>query len=178
MIDDIDNFRDSDAQEDEEAEEQNQFNDDARNAIYDIREGLGRQLELASNKQNSMVTIIGILLAFASLMFISTYPNEGVLNGLLSGASISAIFFGACCAAGIITILLWRDQGRSSERYISQAIDYFNKEMLFEVQTELFYGLKYSYNTTREKNIFLGKVIKLMVLIITIGIIVTIFGRG
>jgi len=164
--------------ENEENERDGPFDDNARNAIHDIREDLGRQLGLASNKQNSMVTIIVILLAFASLMFISTYPDDGLLNSPLSGGSLSAIVFGLCCTVGIMTMLLWRDHDQASDEYISQAIDHFNKEKLFDVQTELFYGLRVSHNATREKNAILGKVIKMMVFIIAIGITVTMIGSG
>ena len=54
-----------------------EYDADVRFAIHDIREDLGRHLNLSSDRQNAMITIVGILLAFASLLFINMYPEDG-----------------------------------------------------------------------------------------------------
>jgi len=85
----------------------NEFDQDALIAFQALREDLGRQLELVSDRQNTMVQSIGIILAFASILLMevihSTYTNAG---SIFVTASILALF--ACCITGIATIWEWK----------------------------------------------------------------------
>jgi len=152
------------------------FDAEVRFAIHDIREDLGRHLNLSSDRQNAMIMIVGILLAFASLLFINIYPEGGILHDLMSFESMSTIAMAVCCFVGVITLLFWRGD-KHLEGNIDSAIERFNEEKWFEVQKELLLGLSKSQHKTHEENSRLSKTIKLMVFIISFGLVLMMIGR-
>jgi len=166
-----------DAGEEPEKDHVDRFDDDARVSIHDIREDLGRQLDLVSDRQNAMITIVGILVAFASLLFITIYPEEGFFNSSVGLDSYSAIAFGICCAVGITTLLFWKNWDFGLDGNIKEAISRFNEDRWFSVQTELLSGLFDSYDEMCDKNHALSQRIKIMVLIIMTGLITMVIGR-
>jgi hypothetical protein len=152
------------------------FDDETRFAMHDIREDFARHLNLASGRQNAMITIVGILVAFASLLFIDIYPKGGFhdLNGFESASAVAMLI---CCAVGIITLLFWKGD-KVLHGNINDAIGKFNEEEWYEVQRELMVGLNHSYVETHVENWFLSKIIKVMAFIILLGLIMMIMGRA
>jgi len=176
-LDDLERALSGSSEEDEDLEEDiNWFEEGTRAAIHDIREDLGRQLGIATNKHSSHITVIGILIAFSSVLLIAVLPESRYAWSDLSEILASVAFL-LCCLFGFFAILRWKKEDHATGGHISRAIEHFNERNMFSVQTELLDGLDASYSTVMDSNDKLGKWILYMVSFIIAGLVVTVAGK-
>jgi len=82
------------------------FNRDSITSLHVLREDFGRQLELISNKQNTMIQTIGIVLAFASILLIEAIHLCKDSPVYSSAAALMAFIL--CCTVGVQTLWQWK----------------------------------------------------------------------
>ncbi|MCL2148503.1 MAG: hypothetical protein FWH47_04095 [Methanomassiliicoccaceae archaeon] len=144
-------------------------NNEAASTVRDIREDFSRQLEVTSSRQNAMVQSVGIMLAFASMLFIETirsvYSNSGDAAGV---ASLASFLF--CCVVGVMTIWQWRNWELYSGYDYDKMAESFNKGEFVGVQLLLLRGVIKSRKAASGNNFVLRERIKYMALCLFTGI--------
>ncbi len=143
-------------------------------AVAVIREDLGRQLDLASNRQNTMIQIIGIIMAFASLLLIEcvhycTDPTDFVFMAAL-------VAFLICCMVGTLSLWQWKNWELLTGSDIDSTIQSFNDGDFFEVQSKIIKGIAGSYDQTSIDNYVLKRRISYMVIFLLTGLVLLLIG--
>ena len=143
--------------------------------IHAVREDFGRQLELASDRQNAMVQSVGIILAFASILLIESirllYPEPNKIYNIIALAS-----FLMCCATGIATIWRWKNWELYSGLDFNKVINFFNMEKIFAMHFLLLKGVIDSHDMMRNNNFFIKKRISIMAIFLSGGIALMLMG--
>ena len=147
----------------------------ALTAILTIKEDFDRQLELVLDRQNTMIQSIGIVLAFASVLLVSTMRLVQLrLESFPDMISISALFI--CCLIGIATIREWKNWELNTGLNIYKVKDAFNEEKYHVLYQLLLEGVAGSYESMSGKNFILKKRISVMVLSLLMGTVFALTG--
>lgn len=159
-----------DADQEDEYADSGGFDDDVVAAIHAIKDDSGRQLELASDKHNAMVQSMGIILAFASILFVETtqFVNTDV-NGLMSVVALCA--FLTCCLIGVATILEWKSWDLYTGSESDKVVDAFNDRNFIGVHYMLLIGIYRSYDAMSDNIYILKSRIRYMALFLFVGIV-------
>ena len=151
------------------------FYSDALTALLAMKDDFGRQLELASERQNAMVQSIGIILAFASILMgeavrlMHTNPWN-----VYDAVSMAAML--ACCMTGIATIWEWKSWRLYTGSDTDSVIDAFNSWRFIDLHHLLVGGVLKSHDAMAHNNYILRRRISLMVLFLLAGTVSTVTG--
>ena len=144
-----------------------------------MRGEFGRQLGLMSDRQNAMLVSIGILVAFASILFAQQILlldidfsewKKWIFN------IVSMILLLICCLLGILVIYKSSDYLVFTGMNIGAATKKFSEEPAEKIEIDMLDGLHKAYYYTSSDNYYLSKVIKAMVLLLLLGIVMLILG--
>ena len=138
-------------------------------AIHSIKEDLGRQLELASDRQNAMVQSVGIILAFASILLVETVRSLYLDNGDALGV-ISLASFLLCSVVGIVTIWQWRGWDLYAGFEYGKIADLFDDRKFVDLERLLLRGVAMSHSVAIGNNYVIRGRIKYMVMSFFIGV--------
>jgi len=144
---------------------------DVQNALSLLRKDIGRQLGLASDRYNTLLQSIGILVAFASILFLQLLAIDPVFAGygILFASSMLSVFF--CCIVGILSILRSSRFALSAGIAVDKETDLFKKGEIEDFEMKIAIGLDKAYETTYENNTRLTEIIRYMVVLLLLGII-------
>jgi hypothetical protein len=136
-----------------------------------FRKDLGRQLGLVSDRQNAMLQSIGILVAFASILFLQLLAMDPVFEGygFFFVASIESVLF--CCIIGVLMILQTSRFALSAGMAIEEEVILYNSDEINNLEERITRGLIGAYRTVYKNNTRLMIIIKYMVALLLIGII-------
>jgi hypothetical protein len=142
-----------------------------QNVFSLIRGDIERQLGLASDRQNSMLQSIGILVAFASILFLQLLTMDPAFDGF--GAFFATSIFSVllCCLLGIFTILESRKFALSAGMNIMDEISRYNDDNAEHLETEIANGMIRAYEAAYHDNANLVLKIILIGALLLIGII-------
>jgi len=160
--------------EDENAED-HEFDNVAMTVFQVLKEDFGRQLELLSGRQNTMVQSIGIILAFASVLLIESIrmisTNSDNLFDLISMASLFA-----CCLTCIATIWEWKSWSLYIGLESDKVVDAFNDWNYVSLYEMLLAGVLQSHKATKRNNYILKKRISYVVMLLLTGTVFAVIG--
>jgi len=147
----------------------------ALTALRTIKEDLDRQLELVSDRQNTMIQSIGIILAFASVLLVSTMRLVQMrLDNIPEMISITALF--TCCVIGIATIREWKNWKLYTGSNLYKVINAFNEEKYTILYHMLLEGVAKSFDAMSDNNYILKRRITYVVLSLLVGTAFTVIG--
>jgi len=123
------------------------FETEDKGALSLLREDIGRQLGLASDRQNTLLQSIGVLIAFASIVFLQLMTMNPVSDwgGVLSVASMG--FIALCCAYGIFTILLSSGFTLSAGMRVEEERDIYDSADVKCLEVKIVAGISKAYDT-------------------------------
>lgn len=149
--------------------------DEDKDTLLLIKEDIGRQLGLASERQNAMLQSIGILLAFASILFLQIIIMNPSFSGygLFFVVSIICVLF--CCVLGV-SVLSSSAFSLSSGMDIEEEINLYRKGELDDLGSKIVNGMHESQKEVCRYNVFLINVIRCMVVPLLIGILTMLAG--
>jgi len=142
-----------------------------RDALSLLREDIGRQLGLASDRQNTLLQSAGILVAFASILLLQLLAMDPDLSGygMLFTASMGAGLI--CCIAGILVILRSSGFALSTGMVAREAIDHYNRKETDGFEAKMVMGIGEAYETVYVNNTRLIGTIRYMVVLLLIGVL-------
>ncbi|WP_148305817.1 hypothetical protein [Candidatus Methanoplasma termitum] len=153
----------------------NSFDATTANAVQTLKEDFDRQLELVSDRQNTMVQSIGIILAFASVLLMETIQMVHLSHSSVPGiASVIALF--TCCLIGIATIWEWKSWSLHTGFDLYEIIEVFNKRDFVRFYSLLFEGAVRSYESMSDNNYILKRRITYLVLSLVTGTAFAVIG--
>ena len=138
-------------------------------ALKVIKEDIGRQLGLVSDRRNTMVQSIGIIMAFASVLFaqiITVGTFEGI-SGIYFTSSLLCLF--SCGAMGIFTILKSTVFVTWSGMKIDEEAILYNKGDTKNLEVDIVNGMNEALEETSNENEDLIFIIRLMATLLMIG---------
>lgn len=142
-------------------------------AIHAISEDFRHQLMLLSDRQNSMVQSIGVILAFASILLIETVSlaHSRSDNGIIL---VALGFFFLCCLGCIWAILDWRNWEVYSGADQEAVLDRLENKDVFGIPEMLLQGVVRSYGVITVNNYILRTRIRNMAMLLVTGALLTI----
>ena len=147
----------------------------ATSAIRAINDDFGRQLDLASDRQNTMVQSVGIIMAFASILLIEVvrllYLEPDSANNI-----IALIVFLLCCAVGVATIWQWKNWELYSGFNFNDILFSFNEKRFADMHLFLLKGMIDSHKILRHNNYIVKERISLMMIFLSVGIALMLVG--
>jgi hypothetical protein len=150
-----------------------EFERDAVAAAHMMWDDFGRRLELASNRQNTMIQSVGIILAFASILLTETistmHQNAGNAYNV---AALVAFFF--CCTFGVLTVWEWRGWKLYTGLDSSEVTDAFNERGFIYLQRLLLKGVIWSHDLVRGNNFIIKNRITYMMAFLFAGMAFTV----
>ncbi|MCL2317769.1 MAG: hypothetical protein FWC44_01740 [Methanomassiliicoccaceae archaeon] len=159
----------------EQNESDREYDARALTAILTIKGDFDRQLELVSDRQNTMIQSLGIILAFASVLLVSTMRMVQLrFDSIPEMISIAALF--TCCLIGITTIREWKNWKLFTGSNLNEVITVFNEENYTKLYHLLLEGVVRSYDAMTDNNYILKRRITSVVLTLLIGTAFTVFG--
>jgi len=148
----------------------NEFNRDVVTAIHSIRDDVGRQLVLTSDKNNALIQMIGVILAFASILLVQTIQHiDSDMRGMLSAGAL--FLFLICCLIGVVTMLEWKNWDLFIGSENNKAIDAFNVRRFVDMHISLLDGMRTSYSKMSDKLYILKGRIRYMTLFLFLGLV-------
>ena len=144
-------------------------------ALSAIKEDIGRQLGLASDRQNAMLQSIGILLAFASILLLQIIVMNPSFSGygLLFAVSIICVLF--CCVLGV-SVLSSSAFSLSFGMDVEKEVGLYTDGKIEDPEIEIMNGISDAWKEVRRYNAFLINVIRCMVLPLLVGILTMLAG--
>ena len=144
-------------------------------ALSVIKEDIGRQLGLASDRQNAMLQSIGILLAFASILLLQIIVMNPSFSGygLLFAVSIICVLF--CCVLGV-SVLSSSAFSLSFGMDVEKEVGLYTDGKIEDPEIEIMNGISDAWKEVRRYNAFLINVIRCMVLPLLVGILTMLAG--
>jgi len=164
-------------QDSSEEDDEYDYYDEREHALFVLREDVSRQLKLTSDRQNMILQLIGILVAFASIIFVQQLIMDTDVHGWRMYAfaiSLLLIFF--CCTLGIYTIMMSDVFAISTGRKIERSVDRYNEGDIEGFEAYIVSGMYYAFVETHNKNEQLTKRLKQMSLMLMLGIVMLING--
>lgn len=152
-----------------------EFDRDVVTALHAIKEDFGRQLGLASDRQNSMIQSIGIILAFASILLIEVIRTAQLNTEGIPGL-MALVSFLSCCSIGVATIWNWRNWEMYTGFDQDEVVDSFNDWRFIDVHGLLLNGVTRSYDAVINNNYILKERITGMVIALFAGIVLMLIG--
>ena len=140
-------------------------------ALKVIKEDIGRQLGLASDRRNTIVQSIGIMMAFASVLFaqiITVGTFEGI-SGSFFSFSLLCLFF--CSIMGIFTILKSTVFVTWSGMKIDEEAILYNKGDTKTLEVDVVNGMSEALEETIDENEDLISIIQSMAILLMVGMI-------
>lgn len=141
-----------------------------RKALFVVREDLGRQLGLASDRQNATLQSIGILVAFASILFLQLLAMDPVLErgGIFSWLSMGSVLL--CSIVGILTILKSSNFALSTGMGAEDVMELYEMKKTDDLEIMIAHGVNRAYRMVYRNNAHLNDRITYMVVLLLLGI--------
>ncbi|MCL1979313.1 MAG: hypothetical protein FWG60_04060 [Methanomassiliicoccaceae archaeon] len=154
----------------------NVFEPSDKKTLSVIREDLGRQLGLASERRNAMVQTVGIMAAFASVLFLQVLATGPALEGfgILFIVSMGSFLF--CCIWGAVTFLNSRDHVLSAGVSLENGLGISFDGDSYDLEAKIAVGMCNACRNVNLINTMLSEKIAYMVMLLTVGVIASFAG--
>jgi len=143
--------------------------------LSSVKEDVGRQLGLASDRQNAMLQSIGILLAFASILLLQIIVMNPSFSGygVLFAVSILCVLF--CCVLGV-SILSSSAFSLSFGMDVEKEVGSYSDGKAEDLESDIVNGMSEAWKEVCRYNKFLINIIRCMVLPLLVGILTMLAG--
>jgi len=148
-----------------------------RNALVVIREDLSRQLGLMSDSHNTMLQSVGILVAFASILFLQLIAMGPALDG--NGGILFMVSMGSfllCGIYGVVTISESRGFVLSAGLSIEEEKDLYETQRTNSLEERITERILCSCETAYQSNTRLADRMTHVAMLLMVGIL-TLFIR-
>jgi hypothetical protein len=145
-------------------------------ALQIIKEDVGRQLGLASDRQNLILQSVGILLAFASVLFVpmAIVNTDIIFENSYFTAAMILVFL--CCLVGVCTLILSGAFTLSSGLSVKNEIYRYNTGDTKDLEIDIVNSMNEAREDITHSNGFLTKIIRWMAFLLFIGILLMLIG--
>ncbi|MCL1811357.1 MAG: hypothetical protein FWG41_03960 [Methanomassiliicoccaceae archaeon] len=149
---------------------------DDQNALTLIREDLGRQLGLASDRQNTMLQSIGVMVAFASILFLQLLAMEPVFDGygVFFIISLCSVLF--CCIYGVFAILSSSNFALLTGMGVEEAKSSYENDEVCDIEATITNGMDRAYEAVYRNNANLIDRLTYMVALLMVGVFAELAG--
>jgi hypothetical protein len=130
------------------------FDSTTLTAILTLKDDFGRQLELVSDRQNTMVQSIGIILAFASVLLMEIVQIIHLSLDSIPGI-ISVVALLTSCLIGIATIWEWKSWSLRTGFNLYNVTEVFNDGNFVKLYSLLLEGVVRSFESMSDITTFL-----------------------
>jgi hypothetical protein len=141
-----------------------------QNALFVMREDLGRQLGLASDRQNTMLQSIGIIVAFSSILFLQLLAMDPAFDGygLLFIISIGSVL--SCSVFGIHTIMVSSNFALSAGMEADKMVELYDNHEIDNYELKVANGISRALISASQKNASLTERVTYMVAALLLGV--------
>lgn len=149
-----------------------------RDSLLLVKEDIGRQLHLASDRQNAMLQSIGIIVAFASILIAQIITRNPSFDGLGALLLVSLVSLLSCSGLGIysivtsdaFTIFLGMDD--------DVEVNLLNKRETNKLEVDIVNNMKEALDDTLYNNQDLLAALQYLGVLLILGLITLLFGWG
>jgi hypothetical protein len=148
--------------------------DEREYALSLLKEDHSRQLQLASDRQNTLLQSIGILVAFASVIFVQKALDTSIPSE--NGIEVLADPIFLCCIVGIGTIMMSWKFGFHMGMNVRRSAERYNEGLYGSLTFDIVLSLYHANLRANGRNRWLNIILILAALLFLIGIIKIIAG--
>jgi hypothetical protein len=150
--------------------------DDDLSALKLVRRDLERQLGLASDRQNTLLQSVGILVAFSSILFLQSLTMNPAFNGSGVLFFVSMICAFLCCLLGVVTVLTHRLFISSTGINIKEGVQLYNNKKTTSLEEKIMEGVDRAYSVTFRNNARFIEILTYMVFLLVIAMVTMLAG--